>query len=85
MEYYDDFGRFVLGAEQLSVCCELLLSDSTPKQRMAVILLDSLTDALLYRIMEGAFLHSDQGWFSHLLPSILARSGKELGSTFPNG
>ena len=68
MEYYDDFGRFVLGAEQLSVCRELLLSDSTPKQRMAVILLDSLTDALLYRIMERAFLYSDQAWFRHLLP-----------------
>jgi hypothetical protein len=68
MEHYDDFGRFVLGAEQLSVCRELLLSDSTPKQRMAVILLDSLTDALLYRIMERAFLYSDRAWFSHLLP-----------------
>lgn len=39
MEAYDDFGRFVLGAEQLGVCRELVLSDSTPKQRMAVILL----------------------------------------------
>jgi hypothetical protein len=68
MERYDDFGRFVLGAEQLAVCRELLLSDSTPKQRMGVILLDSLADALLYRLMETAFLYNDGAWFSHLLP-----------------
>jgi hypothetical protein len=68
MERYDDFGHFILGAEQLSVSQELLLTSSAPKQRMAIILLDSLADALLYRLMERAFLYSDRAWFSHLLP-----------------
>ena len=38
---YDEFERFVLGAEQLIACRDLLSSDSPAKHRMAVILLDS--------------------------------------------
>jgi len=82
MEPYDDFGRFILGAEQLSVCRELLLSASTPKQRMAVILLDSLAEALLYRVMQEAFLYSDQAWFSDLLPLYPEKKRQRMRTHF---
>jgi len=82
MDRYDSFDRFVLGAEQLAVCRELLLSASTPKQRMAVILLDSLADALLWRLMEETFLYSDRAWFSHLLPQYPTRKREKMRRHF---
>lgn len=47
--------RFVLALEQLRVCRELLLDGSPAKARMAVILLDGLADAFLYRRLERLY------------------------------
>jgi hypothetical protein len=67
-DQYDEFERFVLGAEQLIACRDLLSSNSPAKHRMAVILLDSLVDALLWSITESIFRDSDEAWYRHLLP-----------------
>jgi hypothetical protein len=67
-DQYDEFERFALGAEQLIACRDLLSSNSPAKHRMAVILLDSLADALLWSITESIFRASDQAWYRHLLP-----------------
>ena len=60
MRYGDTPGdRFFLGLEQLEVCRELLRSGSPAKARMAVILLDGLLDALLYRRLEALYRASE--------------------------
>jgi hypothetical protein len=82
MDYYDDFGRFALAAEQLVLCRELLLSSSAPRHRMAVILLDSLADALLFRRMEEAFRDSDQAWFRYSLPHYSAKKREKARRHF---
>jgi hypothetical protein len=50
-----DLERFALVAEQLVVCRELLVSGSVPKARMAIILLDQLADALIFRRCQLAY------------------------------
>jgi hypothetical protein len=60
MRYGDLPGdHFFLGLEQLEVCRELLLSGSAAKARMAVILLDGLADAILYRRLQDLYLASE--------------------------
>lgn len=56
-----DIDRFVLAVEQLQVARELLDSGSAPKARMAVILLDGLVDAFLYRRLEDLYRQSEGG------------------------
>jgi hypothetical protein len=58
-----DLERFALVAEQLVVCRELLVSGSVPKARMAIILLDQLADALIFRRCELAYsIWEDRAW-----------------------
>lgn len=58
-----DLERFALVAEQLAVCRELLASGSVPKARMAIILLDQLADALIFRRCELAYsIWDDRTW-----------------------
>jgi hypothetical protein len=61
VEFDDD--RFFYDLEVLYECRALLLSDSTAKARMALILLDSLIDALLYRRLKLAYIVSEANWF----------------------
>ncbi len=51
--------RFTLALEQLQLCRELLLDGSPAKARMAVILLDGLADAILYRRLERLYRVSE--------------------------
>lgn len=58
-----DLERFALVAEQLAVCRELLSSGSVPKARMAIILLDQLADALIFRRCDLAYsIWEDRAW-----------------------
>src|ERR1700730_5821211 len=45
----DDLDQFRLVVEQLEVCRDLVLADTAPKSRMALIILDNAAEVILYR------------------------------------
>ena len=55
MPVIEPLERFALALEQLRLCRDLLLDGSPAKARMAVILLDGLADAFLYRRLERLY------------------------------
>jgi hypothetical protein len=60
---FADIDRLFRDVEVMSVCRELLTSGSVAKARMALILLDSLADALVYRRLEYAYGVSGGVWY----------------------
>jgi hypothetical protein len=61
-----DEDKFFYDLEVMHECRALLLSGSTAKARMALILLDSLIDAVLYRRLELAYMLSEENWYMGL-------------------
>jgi hypothetical protein len=62
-DQHDALDHFILCAEHLEVARELLTSGSPAKERMAVILLDGLTDAFLYRRLSTLYRFIEEGWW----------------------
>jgi len=58
--------RFLLAVEQLRLCRELLLDRNPAKARMAVILLDGLADAFLYRRLERLYSASENDFLGDM-------------------
>ena len=58
--------RFLFFVEQLEQAVDLLESGRVPRQRMALVALDTLAEGLLFRHMEAVFLASDEPtWVEH--------------------
>jgi hypothetical protein len=74
--------RFFLGLEQLEVCRELLLVDTPAKARMAVILLDGLVDALLYRHLEDLYRASEEPFTRAEMPRYPRKLRREAKMQF---
>lgn len=75
----DDEDRFFHDLEVLEECRELLLSGSGAQARMALILLDSLADALLHRRLERAYAASEELWYmdNPRFPKSVRRSARQ--------
>jgi hypothetical protein len=74
--------RFFLGFEQLEVCRELLLADSPAKARMAVILLDGLADAILYRRLQDLYRASEEPLTRQEMPRYPKKLRREARMNF---
>jgi hypothetical protein len=59
-----DNDPFYLHLEQLVICRDLLISESIAKQRMALILLDSLADALIHNRLHRAYDAWEEVWYT---------------------
>ncbi len=57
--YHSDIEKYKLIIEQLEICKELINSASTPKARMALILLDNIADVIMYRYCISMFEYDD--------------------------
>jgi hypothetical protein len=74
--------RFFLGLEQLEVCRELLLADTPAKARMAVILLDGLVDAILYRHLVDLYRASEEPFTRVEMPRYPRKLRREAKMQF---
>jgi hypothetical protein len=78
-----NFGRFFQVMDHLEVAAALLEAEEPAKSRMAVILLDGLADALLFRRVESLLRFSEQGWYyREQMPVYNARTRKRLRVDF---
>jgi hypothetical protein len=59
----DEEDRLLHDIDVLKVCRDMLLSGSVSKAHMALILLDALADALLYRRIQRAYVASEETWY----------------------
>jgi hypothetical protein len=66
-------GSLFLALEQLDAIRELLEKRSPVQARMALILLDGLTDAMLFRRLEELYEASEMPWIRHEMPRYSTR------------
>lgn len=78
---HDSDAQFVLFVDQLAEVRELLLSDTTPKHRMALVALDNLAEVVLHRHKRSIQRLAEADW--PLRSPRLSRSDvRELNSDF---
>jgi hypothetical protein len=65
---YGPGGDLFLALEQLEAIRDLLLANSPVKDRMALILLDALADALLFRRLEQIYEATEEPFRRHKMP-----------------
>lgn len=61
-------GHLFLSLEQLEAIRDLLLVNSSVKDRMALILLDALADALIFRRLEQIYEATEEPFLRHKMP-----------------
>ena len=61
-------GDLFVALEQLEAIRDLLLANSPVKDRMALILLDALADALLFRRLEQIYEATEEPFLRHKMP-----------------
>ncbi len=66
-------GHLFLALEQLEAIRDLLSARSPVKDRMALILLDTLADALLFRRLERIYEASEESFLRHKMPRFSRR------------
>jgi hypothetical protein len=69
-------------AEQLEAIRGLILADTPIKARMALILLDGLADAILFRRIEEIYRASDEPLFRHQMPRYPSKGRQRARQRF---